>query len=181
MQLDVVSELPAELLDEAWRFYRDTFDELRVLAVNRHLMHRHEFDDLAGDKRITKYVARDGDAIVGFAAQTDDLHAVPLISPDYFAHRWPELYAQRRIFYTVFVGAKPGPRGMGVFVRLLREMTRPVIEVNGMVNIDVCTHNEVVHSLPERVELILGRIAGTARGQRLDSQSFWSYEFPAAS
>ncbi|BFU44135.1 hypothetical protein [Krasilnikovia sp. MM14-A1004] len=181
MQLDIVSELPAELQDAAWHFYRETFDELRVLAVNRHLMHRHEFDDLMGDKRITKYVARDGDEIVGLSAQTDDLHAIPLISPDYFAHRWPEEYAQRRIFYCVFVGAKPGPRGMGVFVRLLREQMRPITAVNGMVNIDVCTHNEVMHSLPERVETILGRITGSARAQRLDSQSFWCYEFPAAS
>ncbi|RZU48607.1 hypothetical protein EV385_0324 [Krasilnikovia cinnamomea] len=181
MRVDVVAELPPTLLDAAWRFYHDTFDELRTRAVARHVMYRHEFDELMADKRVMKYVAGDGDAIVGLAAQTDDLHAVPLISPEYFAHRWPDRYAQRRIFYAVFVGARPGPRGMGVFVTLLREMMRPITAVAGIVTIDVCTHNEAVHALPQRVELILGRIAGAARAQRVDSQSFWCYEFPAAS
>ena len=181
MRVDVLAELPPELLDRAWRFYAETFDELRYRAVQRHLMYRHEFDELMGDKRVDKYVALDGDGLVGLAAQTDDLSAVPLISPDYFAHHWPQLYESRRIFYAVFVGARPGPRGTGVFIRLLREMMRPILAVDGTVCIDVCTHNEQVHQLPQRVGTILGRIAGQARPERMDSQSFWRYEFPAAS
>lgn len=35
MRVDVTPALPGNLLDAAWDFYRDTFDELRVLAVNR--------------------------------------------------------------------------------------------------------------------------------------------------
>jgi hypothetical protein len=181
MRVDVLAELPAELSDAAWRFYSDTFDELKVLAVQRHLMHRHEFDEVMSDKRVAKYVACQDGEIVGLAAQTDDLSAVPLISPEYFAHRWPDLYRQRRIFYAVFVGARPGSRGTGVFIRLLREMMHPITAVDGTVCIDVCTHNEQAHQLPQRVTTILDRIAGTVRAERMDTQSFWRYEFPAAS
>ena len=172
--------VPAELRDPAWDFYQEIFDELRVLAVNRHLLYRHEFDELMADHRASKYLAIDADgAVVGLAAMTTQLDAVSLISPDYFRHHWPDLYAENRIFYVLFVGSQRGARGAGVFINLLREMYRPIGAANGKVFVDVCAYNEEHHSLPRMIAVILSRVAGKAQPTRMDSQSFWLYEFPA--
>ena len=181
MRVDVVPVVPDELMDRAWDFYRETFDELRYLAVNRHLLHRDEFDDLMTDKRAVKYLSLDaaGD-VVGLAAMTTELEAVSLISPDYFRHHWPDLYDQGRIFYVMFVGAAPGARGTGVFVSLLREMVQPILAVDGKVVVDICTYNEERHRLPRMIGVILGRVGRRTEPRRLDSQSFWLYEFPQA-
>lgn len=181
MTVDVLTTLPADLRDEAWRFYRATFGPLAVRAVQRHVLYRDEFDELMTDKRVTKYVARDGDTVVGLAAMTEDLSTLPLLSPEFFAHRWPDLYAQRRIVYCVFVGVQSGAGGKGVFVGLQREMYRQVAAVRGMVVLDICTYNEAELGLPWAIESILKPIAGDATATRLDSQSYWLYEFPAAS
>jgi hypothetical protein len=182
MQVEVFPVVPPELRDEAWVFYRDTFDSLKTLAVQRHVLHRDEFDHLLTDPRMVKYLARRDGAAVGMSAMSADLAAVPLISPDYFAHRWPELYDQHRIFYCVFVGVHPGEPGKGVFVALQDEMYRHQVgPVDGVAVLDICTYNEEERKLPWVVEGILSKVAGAARAHRLDSQSFWLYEFSEAS
>ncbi|MEU4692718.1 hypothetical protein [Actinoplanes sp. NPDC023714] len=179
MEVQVLPELPAGQLDEAWEFYQDTFADLAVLAVNRHLMYRHEFDELMADKRADKYVAVDGDgAIVGLGVMTNELEAVSLISAEYFEYHWPDLYEQRRLFYVVFVGAKAGARGTGVFISLLRAMYGAIGKVDGKVFVDICSFNEERNALPRMISMILGRVAGQAQPTRLDAQSFWMYEFP---
>jgi hypothetical protein len=179
MRVDVMPVVPDAEVGEAWAFYAETFDELRYLAVNRHLMYRPEFDALMADERIDKYLARGADgSLIGMGAMTTDLHAVPLISADYFRHHFPEHYAGNRLFYVVFVGARQGDPGRGVFLTLLREMYRPIGEAHGRVFVDVCTYNEEAHQLPKMIGLILTRVTGRAVPTRLDSQSFWMYEFP---
>ena len=180
LRVDVLPTLPPELLDQAWRFYHRTFRPLAVRAVQRHVLHRGEFDELMADGRVTKYVARADGAVVGLAAMTEDLTTLPLLSTDYFAHRWPDLYEQRRIVYCLFVGVHSGPRGEGVFVDLQREMYKQVAAVRGMVVLDICAYNEAELGLPWSIEAILKPIAGDAVATRLDSQSYWLYEFPDA-
>jgi hypothetical protein len=183
MQVDVHPVVPAEWRDAAWRFYRDTFAPLATLAVQRHVLHEKEFDELAGDARIDKYLAvRDGQ-VVGMSAMTADLDAVHLISPEYFAHRWPGLYAERRILYCVFVGVHPDrEQGRGVFVALQDSMyAHQVGPVGGVCVLDVCTWNEEELHLPGVIESIMRKVAGAATVQRLDSQSYWLYDFSGAS
>jgi hypothetical protein len=181
VKVDVCGTLPAGSEDDAWRFYRTAFDHLRYRAIERHLLDRDEFDELMADTRIVKYLAWQDDTIVGLAAQTRDLRALPYLSPDFFRHRWPDMYAQRRIFYAVFVGAQRDMRGAGVFVALLGAMMRPIRATDGMVMVDICTHNEAELDLPSGIARVLRRIAGTVRPTRVDSQSYWLYEFPDAS
>jgi hypothetical protein len=183
MQVDVYPVVPDAWRDEAWRFYRDTFTPLSTLAVQRHVLHEKEFDELIADARIAKYLAvRDGQ-LVGLSAMTADLDAVHLISPEYFAHRWPDLYAQRRILYCVFVGVHPGrEEGKGVFVALQDTMyAEQVGPVGGVCVLDVCTWNEEELELPWTIESIMRKVAGAATVRRLDSQSYWLYEFSGAS
>ena len=182
MPVDVYAVVPDDVVEAAWAFYGATFEALKTVAVERHVFYRDEFDDLMTDRRILKYLVRDGEAVVGMAAMTDDLEAVPFISPEYFAHRWPDHYTQRRVLYCVFVGVHQGPPGKGVFVALQREMYRRQIEpVQGIAVLDMCTYNEEELRLPWAIESIMVKVAGAAQVRRLDNQSYWLYEFPAAS
>ncbi|MBW6435563.1 hypothetical protein KZ829_17625 [Actinoplanes hulinensis] len=180
MHVEVMPELPADMRDEAWDFYSNCFNDLRILAVNRHLMYRHEFDEMMSDKRIAKHVALDDDGIAGMGTITNDLESVPLISADYFQYHWPELYEQRRLFYCIFAGSALGRRGRGVFVALQRQMYAPIEEVDGKVFFDICSWNEERNQLPRMISLVLSRAASCGRAQptRLDAQSFWLFEFP---
>jgi hypothetical protein len=181
MRVEVWPIVPDAWRDAAWRFYCDTFDELKVLAVERHVYHRAEFDDLVTDPRIMKYLVHDGDTVVGMSAMTDDLEALSFVSIEYFAHHWPQHYAQRRILYCLFVGVDPGPAGKGVFVGLQDEMyRRQIAAVDGIAVLDICAHNERELRLPWFIESIMVKIAGAAQASLLDTQSYWLYEFPAA-
>jgi hypothetical protein len=181
MRIDVVRVLPDDLLDEAWHFYQQAFDELRIRAVTRHVLDRGEFEALMRDKRFEKYVAISGGGVAGLAAITGDLDAVSGISQHFFAHRWPDLYAEQRIFYVEFTAAVPGRRGAGVFVGLVRALLERVTAVDGIAVLDICSHNETELALPDMIGLAARRVLGTVRQQRLDTQSYWLYEFPDAS
>lgn len=180
MRIETHEVLPEAMLDEAWVLYAASFDELRTLAVQRHVMPRADFDEHMSDPRIRKYVAREdaSGAISALGTLTNDLDAAPLISPDYFRHRWPALYARRQVWYVGFYAVHPRHRGSGLFALLIEEMVK--IIAPGVAVVDFCAYNEDVAQLPRFVVGVLEGL-GEVRTQRLDTQAYWSYEFPAAS
>jgi hypothetical protein len=178
MQIQLTDTLDPARLDDAWTLYGDAFEELRYTAVQRHLMYRSEFDDMMADGRIQKYLALDSaGSLVGLSTYTNQLDSMPLISPDYFARRWPQQYAAGRIWYVGFVAVRAGARGTGVFLSLVGSMYRTAD--NGVIALDICRHNEQEYGLPAAVHKMLDRLSGGARSERLDAQSYWAYEFPA--
>src|SRR3954469_18405846 len=74
-----------------FKLYLDTFGELAFRAVARQVLHEHEFMEEMVDPRVEKYLAwnPEGEA-VGMCTLTKHLETVPWISPDYFAHHYPE-------------------------------------------------------------------------------------------
>lgn len=177
----VCTELDGEQLEEAWELYYQAFEPLNALAVQRHLMHRYEFDPVMQDPRVDKYLYyTPAGQLAGLATYTNDLNAVPLISPAYFQRRWPDLYEQRRIWYIGFVCAA----AHGGFVALVDALHRVVAATGGVVGLDVCAFNEHTRSLPKRIEQILLHIRAadvhqsTVGVHRADEQSYWLYEFP---
>lgn len=168
--------------DEGWRLYGTAFDELRTRAVQRHLMFRDEFDGVMADPRVTKYVVADrdhGGRMCGLATMTNFLDAVPLISPDYFAHRWPQRYAERTIWYVGFVAVHPDYQGTGVFATIVGSMCRLVAEAGGVAALDVCRRAEQVYGLPQAIARLNATFAAGGSSERMDEQSYWAYEFPA--
>ena len=118
MKIDVRTDLVDEQLEQAWQLYGVAFSHLNALTVQRHLMYRSEFDDVMTDRRIEKWLAYSDDGVLlGLATYTNQLSAWPLISPEYFARRWPAHYADSRIWYCGFV-AVPGHEH-GVFIILI--------------------------------------------------------------
>jgi hypothetical protein len=173
-----------EFIEEAWQFYVEAFQDLNALAVQRHLMYRSEFDEVMRDHRIQKYLSLDDDGTMcGFSTYSNDLDAMPLIAPEYFARRWPDLYAQRKIWYCGFVAVLPrGSKGRAnnTFAALVEAMYLVAATQNGIIGLDFCQYNDEVKHMSRAVRLMLHRFSGGVQAERMDSQSFWLYQFPNA-
>ncbi|MDG4824138.1 hypothetical protein O7635_19990 [Asanoa sp. WMMD1127] len=181
MHVDVEKVLTGARREEAWQLYQTAFEELRYAAVQRHLMHRAEFDEVMSDDRVEKYVAvaEDG-TLAGLSTFTNDLDAMPLISPDYFAHRWPGHYAERRIWYLGFFAIADPHRRSGVFEAVIEMMWRHVRANAGIAALDICASNEARH-LNDAITRTLTALTPDVVATRLDTQAFWSWELPVAS
>lgn len=181
MNVKTVDQVQAELRDEAWTLYSEAFEELNALAVQRHLMHRNEFDDVMSDSRVQKYLCLDDDdTLRGLAIYTNDLDSMPLISPPYFERRWPEHYAERRIWYCGFVAVQRDGRAATAFGELVTAMYLAAATQNGLIALDFCRRTDEVRHMSRVVRLMLHRLSGDVRTHRLDEQQYWLYEFPAA-
>jgi hypothetical protein len=179
MDVEITKVVAAERLEEAWALYADAFEELRAVAVQRHLMRRAEFDDVMADDRVSKYLAYDDDLLVGLATVTNDLDAMPLISPDYFARRWPDHYAQRRIWYLGFIAIRPDQRGGAVRALLVDRLWQPVRANSGVAALDICARNGAL-GLPSAIKRSLELLSPDVVTTRLDEQVYWAWELPAA-
>jgi hypothetical protein len=185
MNVKVVDELHESLLEEAWTLYHEAFRELNTLAVQRHLMYRGEFDDVMRDRRVQKYLCLDDDGrLCGLATYTNDLDAVPLISPQYFQRRWPGQYAERRIWYIGFMAVNATGRARSALVEMVALMHAVAAAQNGIVGLDVCRYNGDGRHMGRTMGLLVQRLSDDAgieaRIERADEQSYWLYEFPEA-
>lgn len=181
MLLDIARSIDARRTQECWTLYRLAFDELRTTAVQRHVMLRAEFDGVLADERVTKYLGVDdqaGGRLCALATATTDLAAVPLISPEFFAHRWPDLYAARHIWYVGFVAIAAEHQRGPLFGRIVGDIARSAAAVGGVTAMDVSRRVAEQRRLPQALGRYFARLAPGTRGVHLDEQSFWAYEFP---
>lgn len=122
MSADVTFEttLTGETADRFWTLYLDAFEPLRTRAAARHVLHREEFDQEMADHRVTKLLAHDdqGEA-VGLTTLATDLAAVPWISPEFFAARYPEHAARGAVWYIGFTLAHPDQRSTRTFMDMI--------------------------------------------------------------
>lgn len=172
-----------DLAEQVWEMYAAAFEPLRTTAVQRHVMLRQEFDDVMCDPRVRKILAVDRPdsgrlVVAGAATLTQDLDAVPLISPDYFAARWPQLFAERRIWYVGFLAVHPDYHGTRAVSVTVGEICRRAAREGGLVAVDICAHNEATIKLPT----LLLRLARTFTPRtsllKLDAQTYWAFDFP---
>lgn len=170
--IDVKRELHGE---EPWKLYFDAFRRINPLAVQRHLWTRQEFDQVMGDPRVSKYTATNDSVLDGLATYTNNLDAVPLISAEYFEHRWPVLYASRRIFYCGFVGVAPHRHASETFGALVAAMYRVAYHAHATICLDLCSFNAVERNMANVIPLMMRRLDSGVISQRLDQQSYWGY------
>src|SRR5918998_1867761 len=129
------------------RLYHRAFEPLKVQAAARQVLNREEFLGQLEDHRVDKYVAWDASGEpAGIITLTRHLHAVPWISPEFFAARYPEQWARNAVYYLGFALARPTtqePRFLETAVRMAMEtlaLERPVIAY------DICFYNSYVRA-----------------------------------
>ena len=181
MKLEVLDKLDGDQVEAAWQLYLDAFSDLAAHAVQRHLMFRNEFDETAADTRVLKYLAYEEDGTLGgLSTYSNRLESMPMISPQYFERRWPEHYAEGRVWYCGFVAVHPP--GNGAFLTLVEAMYRHAEKARGVIALDVCQYNDDLHRLPKAIKLMLTRISkGVVRTEHADSQQYWVYQTAPAS
>jgi hypothetical protein len=169
--------------EACWSFYDRAFEGLRSRAAQRHAQTRSEFDDQMADKRVTKHIVFDAQNVgkpVGMATLTNDLSAVPLISPEFYQARWPQYYADQQIWYVGFLAVDPDYFGTGVLAQMISSICDVVPQHGGVIAADICQFNQDAMLLPDT----FGRLARTfnrrVEKQRLDTQVYWGYEFAAS-
>ena len=182
MIIKTVDRVHEDLNEAAWTLYYEAFKDINGLAVQRHLMYRSEFDEVMLDERVQKYLAIDDEdgVLRGLSTYTNDLDAVPLISPAYFQRRWPKHYAERRIWYCGFVAVQDDGRAAMAFGQLVEAMYLTAAAQNGIIGLDFCRHNDEERRMSRVVRLMLHRLSGDVRAERMDEQQYWLYEFPTA-
>ena len=178
MRIQVHHVLEGDLLEESWKVYLTAFDDLRRTAVQRHVLYSHEFDEIMADPRVEKYLAYDDqDRVVAVATFTNDLRTMPLVSPEYFEHRWPEAYADRRIWYIGFTAVHPHAHGTGAFAEIVSLMTKMVSAVDGVAVVDICRRNDEVFKFPSAIARLIRSHAPHMRDHNLDAQTYFAYDF----
>jgi hypothetical protein len=179
MNVNHLSTLTPEFIQRTYPAYREAFEDLAPLAVQRHLLNEEEFTAIAVDTRVSKIVITgESGSVIAMSTLTTDLSAWPLIEPRYFARRWPELYADGRIWYLGFLFTNRTPAALGL---LLAESSAAARTAQGMVFTDFCDFRVEESNLPEICQAIMHRTSETRIPalSRVDSQSYWVYDFRA--
>lgn len=174
-----VGVVPAALADQAWELYATAFEELRTQAAQRHVLFREEFDAVMADARVTKLLGFDGQTFAALAIYSTDLAAVPLVSPEYYAARFPREYAERVIYYVGFFAVRPDRQRSGILIDLMRSLALTVAAVGGIVAMDISGSRRARH-MDKAVFRAVRSVAPQARCLLLDEQSFWAYEMQPA-
>jgi hypothetical protein len=176
MRAEVAQVLAEPRLTQAWEMYSAAFADLRAAAAQRHVMNEVEFRQVMRDTRVGKHLAAsdDGDRIAALATFTNDLEAMPLISPEFFARRWPKLYAQRRVWYLGFFAIEPSSRGSGVFEQVITRMWAEVQEYGGVAALDVCGQNAEL-GLPFAIRRVLESLTPQVIAEQVDVQAYWAF------
>jgi hypothetical protein len=157
-----------------YALYVQTFGSLAVKAVARQLLHEHEFMEEMLDARVDKFLAWDehGEP-VAMATLTRHLETVPWISPDYFAHHYPEQMARNAVFYLGFILVEQQHRRAHLFIDLLTKVAEMVIEQRGMCAWDICSHNNEAFGLADAIEALTSRMATFDVGA-VDTQTYYA-------
>lgn len=135
--------LTDELIETFWSTYLAAFSPLATRAAARHVLSREEFEEEMRDERILKLLAHDaaGEA-VGLTTLATDLAAVPWISPEFYAQRYPGHAARGAIYYVGFTLAHPGARRGLVFVDMLDRLIEILVTDRVVCAYDVSRYND---------------------------------------
>lgn len=176
MNIEVKPSLTTGETHSAWDLYSEVFADINLLAAQRHLMSWFEFDEMCAEPVIQKHLAYDGDDLIGMSVITNELRAWPLISPEFFAHRFPQQYKHKAIWYVGFVGCRPVGRAVHAFSELIRSMWPQVMDSHGLAVMDYCAYNVAMNRLPERSLKVQQRLNPLVVMERIDSQGFYAFD-----
>ena len=173
MSVEVVRSVDEALAHRLHAMYVDTFGDIAIRAANRHLLHEDEFMEMMRDERVDKYLVRDDDTQepLGLLTLTNDLETMHWVSPQYFAHHYPEHAARDAIYYLGFTMVAPGRRRTHAFSLLARRMTDDLVAKDAMCAFDICTYNDEVLGLADVAQMMLGQLG---KVQAVDTQTYYA-------
>jgi hypothetical protein len=166
----------AATVSALWEHYEEAFTPLRELALLNHLYDRSAFERLADDPMVHKVIGWSGGAPVALGMVTNQLEAVPQISPPFLRRQFPEQAERDAIYFGILVFVAPGHRSTTMFARIVTGMGQVTAEKGGVIVFDVSHHNQSLG-----VDRQLERVAGwfpSSRFSRIDTQAYYAAELP---
>ena len=116
-----------------YELYEAAFAPLRVRAMARQVLTEAEFGAQMRNGAVSKIVAWDATGTaVGLCALTPQLSAVPWISPEYFAARYPEHWARGAVWYLAFVLAHPSQRHSRFLDHMVEVGVGPLVQAGAV-------------------------------------------------
>lgn len=126
---------------------------------------------------VWKYVAWNEDGQpVGLTTLTKDLASVPWISPEYFAHRYPEETARDGVYYLGFTLTHPGERQTRCLAAMLAGVIERLSDARAVCAYDVCAFNNETIRFSQHLESMLHRLADVTV-EKIDTQTYYSATF----
>ena len=167
----------AELAERFWELYLAAFEPLRTRAAARHVLHREEFDEEMSDPRVLKLLAHDHDGTaVGLTTLATDLAAVPWVSPEFFAARYPEHAARSAVWYIGFTLAHPGRRASRTFMDMIDALVEHLAAHHVVCAYDVSRFNDDSLRFAENLRRHLERTQDV-RVETVDQQTYYATTF----
>lgn len=176
--VDIADRIDDEVARQWYAIYRAAFEPLASRAVARQVLHEEEFLEEMVDPRVWKYVARDLDGeVVGLTTITSHLETVPWISPQWFAHHYPEQYQRGAVYYLGFTLATPGRRFESICETMLSVAARRLVAEDAVCGYDLCTFNIEIGFRAGIDRFLAGNAAAVAT---VDTQQYFTADFSAA-
>lgn len=165
-------------VDTLYEVYAAAFGPLRTRAAARHVLTAEEFAGEMADDRIDKYVvwAAEGHP-VGLTTLTTDLSAVPWISDDYYASRYPEHAAGGSLYYLGYTLVHPDHESEGITGRILARVVRRLRDEGAVCGFDVSRHNDAAHHIGDSVSRLSRSMP--VEVQPADVQTYYVADFTA--
>lgn len=157
--------------------YRAAFDPLKSRSAARQVLTPPEFVDQMTDPRVVKYVAWTAHGQpVGMTTLTNDLDAIPWVSPDYFAEHYPEQWVRQAVYYLGFTLTHPMQRRQRFVETMLRVGIEEMVAERAVLAFDVCAFNHDVLRFGERLESVLADFPGSTL-EAIDTQYYSCMSF----
>ena len=157
-----------------YSLYHRAFEPLKIRAAARQVLTRDEFSEQMQDDRIDKYVAWEPDGKpIGLITLTRHLDAMPWISPEYFAARFPEQWSRKAVYYLGYVLARPVTRRTRFLETICRLCVEPLVAERAVIAYDVCSYNNDMLDLADRISRVARQFAGS-HVQKLDAQVYYA-------
>jgi len=158
-----------------YSLYLETFGELAIRAVNRHLLRREEFMAVMVDERIDKIVIEDDETheLIAMCTLTNHLETVDWVSPEYFAHHYPDHWSRGAVYYLGFSLVASRRRRAQLFTELIAHVTRTLVAKDAMCSYDICMFNNEVIGLGDAVGAIVTSTAAVDV-RAVDTQTYYT-------
>jgi hypothetical protein len=154
--------------------YTQAFDPLRTRAAARHMLTGDEFAAEMKDPRIDKYVVWNSDDVpVGLTTLTCDLSAIPWVSREYYASRYPDAAAAGLLFYLGYILVDRRFRRSSAMIMMTSEVNRRLSQAHGVLGFDMCGYNDAT-GIGRHAKKLL---AASDRIERLDVQTYYGADF----
>jgi hypothetical protein len=175
MNITVESHISDAHVENFYRLYAAAFTPVQTRAAARHMLSAEEFAEEMADKRVDKYVVwNDAGEPVAMTTFTADLTAVPWISPQFYAFRYPDESARGALFYMGYSLVDRERAEAGAFPAMIQELVNRVAAVKGVCVFDVCAYND-----GRGVGRMWDRLTSRGVGQVevLDTQTYYAASF----